>query len=84
MSNNNGFEQVGIELSESELALIHGGGFFGDVWDGIKKGANWVKNAAEDAYDWATSDTGKKVLTGAAVVIGAIFGGSSGSKKSSY
>lgn len=84
MSNNSSFEQVGIELSDADLAMIQGGGILGDIWNGVKKGANWVANAAEDAYNWATSDTGKKVLKGAGLVIGLIFGGSAAGGKSGY
>ena len=72
---NNGIEQVGVELSESELALIQGGGFFGDVWDGIK-------SVGKAVYNFAKSDTGKKILSGAATVIGLVFGAGGG--KSGY
>ncbi len=68
--NNNEF--VGVELSDAELASVQGGGFFGDVWDGIKKGANWVKNAAKDAYEWATGD-GKGIVSAGVAIGTAIF-----------
>ena len=64
---NNGFEQVGIELSDSELALIQGGGFFGDLWDGVKK-------VGKAVVGFVKSDTGKTILSTAASVLGLIFG----------
>lgn len=74
---NNAIDHVGIELTDSELALIQGGGFLGDVWNGIKKGATAV-------YNFAKSDTGKKILGAVATVVGVVFGGSSGGSSNGY
>lgn len=64
MSNN---EFVGVELSEAELATIQGGGLLGDVWKGVKKAANWVRNAAEDVYNWVKGDGSGIVSAGIAI-----------------
>ena len=41
------------------------GNFFGNIWGGIKKAANWVKGAEQSAVNWtkgAVNTVGKKVL----------------------
>lgn len=59
-----GDDELNLEaLGQEELQPVAGGNIFGDAWDGIKDGAEWVGNEAEE----------HPILT-AATVVGAVTG----------
>ena len=47
------------ELSEAELVLIHGGGFFGDLWNGVKSVASGAADAVVNAVTHPLDTLGK-------------------------
>lgn len=70
--NNNQF--VGMELSDSELASVQGGGIGSwikgavkDVGKAVGKAAKAVGGAVKDAYNWATGDGSGIVAVAVAV-----------------
>ncbi|WP_180901159.1 hypothetical protein [Martelella soudanensis] len=44
------------QLGQEELQDAAGGSIFGDVWGGIKAGADDVGGAASSAYNWTKSE----------------------------
>ena len=73
-------------LGQEELQPVAGGNIFGDAWDGIKNGAEWVGNEVENHPVAAVAlavgaVTGVDAVVGAVAVAGsdaAAFGGVSG------
>ncbi|WP_018063019.1 hypothetical protein [Martelella mediterranea] len=69
------------ELNQEELQVVAGGGVFGDVWDGIKTGADDVGSAASSAYNWTKSeaeahpDIAKGIAIAGSMAVGVAAGG---------
>jgi hypothetical protein len=84
---NDNFNIVGArELTEEELLLIQGGGFFGDAWSAVTGAAkdvgHAIGSAATSSWNFISSDGAQKVFKTIGTVAGliAIFAG--GSSKS--
>lgn len=46
-------DKLGVqEMTQEEMLLVEGGSIFTKAWGGIKEGAKWVANAAEDTWEW--------------------------------
>jgi len=72
---NDNFDIVGArELTNEELMLIQGGGFFGDAWNAVKSAASSVGHAAESAWNAVSSKKGRETTETIGGIAGAIAG----------
>ena len=58
-------------LGQEELQPVAGGNIFGDAWDGIKNGAEWVGNEVEN-HPVAAVALAVGAVTGVDAVVGAV------------
>ena len=62
------------ELSVTEVEQVSGGGFFGDLWNGVKSVAHHVGSAVDDVGHFVGKVFSSKYVAGGALFLLGLFG----------